>query len=155
MQQISHENPLDREFQCDNGGEYVSNAIKDYFEERGIHSRTTVVRNPESNGISERLNRTIVEISESMGIQAQLPAEFWLLFVFHAMCILNRRTHAALCGKTLFEAWCGTKPSVSHLRVAGCDAWVLTPPATRRAQDHDARRGVFVGYAPSQKAYQV
>jgi len=142
-------------FQSDNGGEYVSAATKDYFAERGINHRTTVAYNPQSNGVAERINRTIMEIAESLRIQADLPAQFWSLFVFHAIYLLNRRPHAALSGRTPFEAWWGRKPSLAHLRVAGCDAWALTPVVKRHSQDHHARRGIFVGYAPTQKAYRL
>ena len=142
-------------FQSDNGGEYVSAAAKDYFAERGIHHRTTVAYNPQSNGVAERINRTIMEIAESLRIQADLPPQFWSLFVFHAIYLLNRRPHAALSGKTPFEAWWSRKPNLSHLRVPGCDAWALTPVVKRHSQDHHARRGIFVGYAPTQKAYRL
>lgn len=142
-------------FQSDNGGEYMSNDVKAYFEMQGIQHRTTVPYNPQSNGIAERLNRTIMETAESMRIQANLPRQFWSFFVFHAVYLLNRRPHAALTGKTPFEAFWGRKPRLSHLRIAGCDAWVLNPVVKRKAQDQHARRGIFVGYSPTQKAYRV
>jgi Reverse transcriptase (RNA-dependent DNA polymerase)/gag-polypeptide of LTR copia-type/Integrase core domain/GAG-pre-integrase domain len=142
-------------FQTDNGGEYTSKECKEYFERQGIQHRTTVAYNPESNGIAERINRSIMEIAESSRIGANLPEEFWSVFVLHAVYLLNRRPHSSLFGKTPFEAWWGRKPDLSHLRVPGCDAYVLTPPAKRRVQDFHAVRGIFVGYAPAQKAYRV
>jgi hypothetical protein len=96
-----------------------------------------------------------MEVAESIRIQPKIPKEFWLLFVFHAVYLLNQRPHAALSGKTPFEAWWGRKPSLRHLRVGGCDAWVLNPLVKRKAQDHHARRGIFVGYAPTQNGYRV
>ena len=142
-------------FQSDNGGEYLSNEGRRYFAERGIEHRTTVAYCPQSNGIAERLNRTIMEIAEPMRTHANLPRQYWSVFVFHAVYLLNRRPHSALSGKTPFEAWWGRKPNLTHLRVAGCDAWALNPPAKRSTQDTRARRGIFVGYAPTQKAYRL
>lgn len=56
-------------FQSDNGGEYMSKAVQDYFEAKGINHRRTVPYNPESNGIAERINRTIMETSEALRTQ--------------------------------------------------------------------------------------
>ena len=142
-------------FQSDDGGAYVSTDVKNYFEQRDIQHRTTVSYDPQSNGIAERFNRTITDVAESMRIRANLPEQFWSLFISHAVYLLNRRAHSALSGETPFEAWWGRKPDVRHLRVAGCGAWVLRPVAKRRAQDRHARRGIFTGDAPTQKAYRV
>jgi transposase InsO family protein len=142
-------------FQSDNGGEYMSKAVQDYFETKGISHRRTVPYNPESNGIAERTNRTIMETCEALRTQAKLPEGFWSFFVFLAVYLMNRRPHSALGGRTPFEAWWGRKPGLSHLRVPGCDAWSLNPPARRSSQDPRARRGIFVGYAPKQKAYRL
>lgn len=139
----------------DNGGEYMSNADKAYFRQRGILHRTTVAGNPQSNGVAERINRTIFEIAEAMRIMSNLPRSFWSLFVFHAVYLYNRRPHSALNGITPYQAWWGHPPTLRHLRVPGCDAWALTPVSQRRAQDHHARRGIFVGYAPTQKGYRL
>ena len=45
----------------DNGGEYCSKEFKEYMREKGILHQTTTPMNPEQNGVSERMNRTIVE----------------------------------------------------------------------------------------------
>lgn len=85
----------------------MSNEVKSYFQQRGIAHRTTVAYNPESNGVAERLNRTIMETSEAMRFHAHLPPEFLSLLVFHAVYLLNRRPHSSLKGKTPFEVWWG------------------------------------------------
>jgi hypothetical protein len=51
-------------FQSDNGGEYMSNEFRQYLSDQGIHHRTIVAGNPESNGLPERLNRSILEIAQ-------------------------------------------------------------------------------------------
>ena len=45
----------------DNGGEYVSKVFDDYLKERGTLDERTVPFTPEQNGISERMNRTLME----------------------------------------------------------------------------------------------
>lgn len=36
---------------CDNGGEYISNAFRLFFNQKGIRLKYTVIYNPEQNGL--------------------------------------------------------------------------------------------------------
>jgi hypothetical protein len=56
---------------------------------------------------------------------------------------------------TPFEAWYGRKPTLSHYRVIGCDAWYHVPKKHRRKLQFKGRPAIFVGYATSQKAYKL
>src|SRR6185503_2152302 len=144
------------QLQTDNAGEYLSNACQAYYREKGIHHRTIIAYDSESNGLPERLNRAIMEIAEPMRVRANLSQEYWPFFVMAAVYLLNRRPHSSLPNRmTPFEAKYHKKPDLAHLRVLGCDAWVLTPTATRQNLDPHAKRAIFVGYATSQKAYQL
>ncbi|KAI0998542.1 hypothetical protein K3495_g9654 [Podosphaera aphanis] len=51
----------------DNGGEYVNKELKNYLTQKGIRHDLTPPYSPESNGVAERLNRSIGE-----GIRAML-----------------------------------------------------------------------------------
>ena len=44
-----------------------------YLKEKGIVHETTVPYNPAQNGVSERMNRTIVETALSMLSQSNMP----------------------------------------------------------------------------------
>jgi hypothetical protein len=55
---------------------YVMNS-KSYLEKHGIKHEMTVVYTPEQNGVSERRNRTLVEMPRCMMIQSQLSSLFW------------------------------------------------------------------------------
>ena len=46
---------------CDNGGEYLSNEMKNYLSEKGISYHLTVPDTPQQNGEAERMIRTITE----------------------------------------------------------------------------------------------
>ena len=45
----------------DNGGEYTSNEFEGYLKKEGIKYEYTISKKPEQNGVSERMNRTLVE----------------------------------------------------------------------------------------------
>ena len=48
-------------FHTDNGGEYTSTEFSDYLKAQGIRHELIVMKNPEQNGVAQRLNRTLVE----------------------------------------------------------------------------------------------
>ncbi|KAH9288595.1 hypothetical protein KI387_032712, partial [Taxus chinensis] len=45
----------------DNGGEYYSNEFFDYYSKNGIRRKKTVPGTPQQNGVSKRMNITIME----------------------------------------------------------------------------------------------
>ena len=66
-----------RKIRSDNGGEYVSKEFEEYLKREGEKHELTVLKNPEQNGVSERMNRTLVESVRSMLADSKLPKKFW------------------------------------------------------------------------------
>jgi hypothetical protein len=64
MEHQHHKAP--KVFRTDNGGEYVTKDLKGFFESKGIIHEFTPPYSPESNGVAERLNRTIGEALRAM-----------------------------------------------------------------------------------------
>lgn len=60
----------------DNGGEFVLEEFNRFFDEHGIHRELTTPYTPEQNDVSERKNRTVVEMALSMLKEKGLPDEF-------------------------------------------------------------------------------
>lgn len=82
---------------------------------------------PELNGIAERVNRTMVEGALAMLIQANLPSCLWPFAVKHVIYVRNRVPHSAT-GNTPYSIFVGKDPSLKHVRVFGCKAYVLKLP---------------------------
>ena len=139
----------------DNGGEYLSNAFKLFCSEKGIVQELTNPYTPEQNGVSERLNRTIVEAVRSMLIHSNLPLSFWAEAVRSAVYVLNRTPTSALCNVTPYECWFGYKPDLSNLKVFGCICYYHIPDKQRKKLDPKARKAVFVGYPDNVKGYKI
>ena len=122
----------------DNGGEYTSRQFEQYLKSEGIRHEKTVPKTPEQNGVSERLNRTLVEAARSMLLDANLAKAYWAEAVNTAAYLKNRSPTKALQGKTPFEAWYGKKPNVEHLKVFGCKAYAHIPKDERHKFDSKA-----------------
>jgi transposase InsO family protein len=140
----------------DNGGEYLSREFKDYLAEQGIVHQLSAPYTPQQNGVAERTNRTVIEMARSLLHHARLPPEFWAEAVATAVYVKNRCPHKATEGnKTPEEAYSGSKPDLAHLRVFGCDAYVLTQDGDRRKMDPKSRRCVFIGYTAVPGTYRL
>jgi len=142
---------------CDNGGEYVSNALSALHDENGTTHQTTVPDTPQQNEVAERLNRVLVEMIRTMMRNKDVDQDLWADAIKTAVYIKNRVTTRALpVGKTPFELWTGNKPNVSHMRVFGSTCWVVLHKSHIDGKFGDkAAKGVFLGYPDGSKAYKV
>jgi hypothetical protein len=61
----------------DNGGEYRSSELNAYVQSKGIWFQPTVPYPPESNGVAERMNRTLMAKMRAILTDAKLPAYLW------------------------------------------------------------------------------
>ena len=111
----------------DNGGKYTSKRFEQYLKSEGIRHEKTVPKTPEQNGVSKRLNRTLVEAARSMLLDASLSKVYWAEAINTATYLKNCSPTKFLQGKTPFEAWYGKKPNVQHLKVFGCTAYAHIP----------------------------
>lgn len=131
----------------DNGGEYRNEQFEKFCEQKGIQMECTVPYSPEQNGVSERMNRTLVEKARAMLIGSGVAKTFWCEAVETAAYLVNRSPASALKeGKTPFELWEGRKPNISGMRVWGSPAYCHVPKETRKKLDSKAWKGIFLGY---------
>ena len=139
----------------DNGKEYTSEQFNLLCEEAGIEHQLTVPYTPQQNGVSERKNRTIMEMVRCMLHEKGLPKKFWAEAANTAVFLLNRLPTKAVKGKTPFEAWYGYKPSLQNLKVFGCICFSHVPQVKRDKLDRRANLGIFIGYSSISKAYRI
>jgi len=97
----------------DNGGEFTSKVFQAHLKACGIRHELTIPKTPEQNGKAERLNRTLVETTRAMLLDAKLPHTFWAEAVSTAAYLRNRSPTTALEGTTPHQAWYGQKPRVT------------------------------------------
>ena len=57
---------------ADRGGEYLSEEFSCYLKKYGIRAELTAAHSPQQNGVSERMNQTLVEAARSMLTHAGL-----------------------------------------------------------------------------------
>lgn len=84
-----------------------------------------------------------------------LPNIFWAEAVVTSIHILNRCPTRSVQNITTYEAWCGRKPNISHLRVFGCFAYAHVPTKTRRKLDDKSVKCICMGYCEETKDYRL
>ena len=140
-----------RAVRVDQGGELWRSAdFKAVVAQAGYSLEPTGADSPHQNGKAERLNGTFGAMVRSLLYSSGLPPKYWSAALVHAVHLKNRLWHSAL-NHTPYEAWTGTKPDLSHLRIFGS---LLTSriPGDRPAKlDKHSYDGIFLGYEGSTK----
>ncbi|KAK8652200.1 hypothetical protein V6N13_061222 [Hibiscus sabdariffa] len=115
--QNQHENSI-KALRSDRGGEYLSQDFDEILKECGIVSQLTPPGTPQWNGVSERRNRSLLDMVRSMMSHTDLPTSFWGYALETTAFTLNRVPSKSV-QKTPHEMWTGRRPNMSFLRVWG------------------------------------
>ena len=107
----------------DRGGEYLSYKFGLHLKQCGIVSQLTPPRTPQRNGVSERRNRTLLDMVRSMMSLTDLRLLFWGYALEIAAFTFNRAPSKSV-ETTPYELCFGKKPKLSFLKVWDCDAYV-------------------------------
>jgi hypothetical protein len=143
----------------ENGGEYISNELKDFlFISRVIHELTPPY-SPESNGIAQRFNQTVNTIIRSLTIPAPNLPCMWAEAINMAADLKNRLPHKYLLSSTtLFEHFHVKRPTTLHLKPFGSKCEVHIREEVRSSGSKylpTAHEAIIVGYTSSSKVCRV
>ena len=128
-----------QKIRSDNGRDYTSCQFGEFCKDRWISHQFSNPYSPEQNGVSERLNRTLIKAAISMLYHSNVPLKFWEEAVNTAVYLRDRPPATILTDKTQYECWFKKKPVVSNLRVFGCICFVHTPDSLRKKLDPKVR----------------
>ena len=138
-----------------NGGEYMSSDFSSYLDEQGIRHERTVPHTPQQNGVSERMNRTLVECARAMLHFANAPLRFWSEAVLHAMYLRNRSYSASTPNGTPYERLYKARPDLSTIRIFGCEAFTHVEQTERSKFASKSLRTMYIGHEPDVKGYRL
>lgn len=138
----------------DRGGEFNSNQLQEFCKQSGIRRQLTAPYSPQQNGVAERRNRTILEMTRSLLKAMTVPDQFWGEAVRHSVYLLNRIGTKALKDATPYEAWKGSKPSIAHLKVFGCVGFVKKLRGLTKLSDRSETM-VYLGVEEGTKGYRL
>ncbi|GKB68248.1 retrovirus-related pol polyprotein from transposon TNT 1-94 [Tanacetum coccineum] len=140
----------------DHGREFDNEVqFGEFCNANGITHNFSAPRTPQSNGMVERKNRTLQEMSRTMLNEQSLPQKFWCNAVDTSTYILNRILIRAILGKTPYEILRGRKPTLDYFRVFGSKCFILNTKDYLTKFDPKSYECVFLGYSQNSKAYII
>ncbi|CAL8086915.1 unnamed protein product [Prunus armeniaca] len=144
-----------KSLRTDHGGEFNSNDFAKFCEENGIQRQLTASYTPQQNGVSERKNRTILNMVRSMMARIALPKNFWPEATNWSVHLLNRSPTFAVKDMTPEEARSTHKPSVGYFKVFRCIGYAHIPDETRTKLDDKSMKCIFLGVSEESKAFRL
>ena len=114
-----------------------------HLKQCGIVSQLTPPGTPQRNGVSERCNRTLLDMVRCMMSLTDLPLPFWGYALETVAFTLNRAPSKSV-ETTPYELWFGKKPKLSFLKVWDCDACVKKFHPDKLKPN--SKKSYFIGY---------
>lgn len=139
----------------DGGKEYDNIATKNFCAEHGIKYEKTAPYSPQQNGVSERMNRTIVEKVRCMLYDAEMSKGFWAEALFAAINIINVLPNSAIENRIPNEVWYGKKCDISDFKIFGSKVMAMIPQHKRRKLDKKSIECIYLRKADDANAYRL
>ncbi|CAL1377952.1 unnamed protein product [Linum trigynum] len=144
-----------RKIQADNGPEFSSQLLTDYFEEHGIILQTSCTDTPQQNGVVERKHRHLLDTARALRFHANLPLKFWGECVLTAAYLINRMPLVPIGNRSPFQILFDRLPKYDHLRSYGCLVYARDTHQHLHKFAARGRAGIFLGYPSAQRGYRV
>ncbi|GJR64379.1 putative RNA-directed DNA polymerase [Tanacetum coccineum] len=144
-----------KRIRCDNGGEFTSNNMLNFYNEKGILLETTCPHTPQQNRVVERKHKHLLETARALMFDVNLPKQFWGECILTATYVINRLPSKVIKNKTPFELLMNQKPDYEFLRVFGCLAYFTNTNTKGDKFEERGKPGVFLGYLTGTKGYKI
>jgi hypothetical protein len=141
----------------DNAKEFI--ALKPWAESKGIEIEFIEAETPPQNGVAERYNRVVLEITRALLVDSGINKKYWKYAVVTANYLRNRTILVSNSmdeeggDQTPYELWHGHQPDLSHLRAWGCRVLYHHKPDSKL--ESRVMEGTFLMYGKSDKQYLV
>lgn len=142
-----------RVIRSDGGGEFDNGVLRQFYKVEGTTPQFTTPYSPKQNGVAERKNRSLTEMTTCILIDAGLPKCYWGEAMLTATYLQNRLPSRSL-QKIPYELWWERKPELGHIRVFGSEAFVHIPDVKRSKLEGKARKMKMIGYSMNHKGYR-
>jgi hypothetical protein len=144
-----------KKMRSDNGSEFKNTRIDELCDEYGIRHQFSAKYTPQSNGLVERKNRTLIDMARSMLSEYNISHYFWAEAI-NTACFYNNRLYChQFLEKTPYEILNGRTPNIAYFWVFGCKCYILKKKTRLSKFEKKCDEGFLLGYSTTSKAYKV
>ena len=130
----------------DQGGEIgKSNKFRSLIKQFDYIYEPTGSQSSSQNGVAEKPNQDIKNMTKSLLHAAGLGPEYWSYAMNHAVYLYNRLYHSTM-RMTPFQKLRHSPPSLKHLRVFGSKVYYKHTRKNLKNLDLSTDHGIFLGY---------
>jgi hypothetical protein len=125
--------------------------MQNFLQDNDIVHQTTCVCTPEQNGIAERKNRHILEVTMCLLFAMNVLKYLWGEAAQTATYLINRMSLRAVDFSTLIEMLTGTTSFKVPPKKFGCVCFVHNTSLSTSKLDAKSYKCVIVGYSSEKK----
>jgi transposase InsO family protein len=139
----------------DNGSEFKNTKINELCDEYGIRHQFSTKYTPQSNGLVERKNRTLIDMARSILSKYNVSHSFWAKAI-NTSCFYRKHLYChQFLEKTPYEILNGRKPNIAYFMVFGCKCYILKKCTRLSKFEKKYDEDFVLGYSTTSKAYRV
>lgn len=109
----------------------MSTAFYQFFNEKGILSQCSCLHTPQQNGVAERKNRHLLEVTRTLFVESSVPPQFWVEASSTAVILLTKLPSQDLHLESPYFHLYQHHPQYGHLHTFGCVCFVHLLPHER------------------------
>jgi hypothetical protein len=126
-----------------------------FLEEEGIKHEFSSPYTPQQNGVVERKNRTLLDMTRTILDEYKTPDRFWAEAINIACYSINWLYLHWILKKTSYKLLTGKKPNVSYFRVFGSKCFIFIKRGRNSKFAPKAVECFLLGYDSNTRAYRV
>ena len=131
----------------------MSSDFQQFLQNKCIISQRTCPRTPRQNGVTDRKNRHLFDVTRSLLLESSVPTRFWVESLATAAHLIDCMPSTSIKNQSPYYRLYKTFPSYYDLRVFGSVCFVHLPPSERTKLTTQSAKCAFLGYTPFQKGF--
>jgi transposase InsO family protein len=144
-----------KKIRSDNGTEFKNTQVEDFLDEECIKHEFSAHYTPQQNGVLERKNRTLIEMTRTMLDEYKTSDRFWAEAI-NTMChAINHLYLYKLLNKTSYELLTDNKHNVSYFCVFRSKCYIIQKRSKYSKFAPKTYIGFLIGYNSNSRAYRV
>jgi hypothetical protein len=144
-----------KKVRSDNRSEFKNIKVNNFCDKFRIRHQFLAKYTPQSNGLVERKNKTLIDMARSMLSEYNVSYLFWIETINTAYYYSNRLYYHPLKEKTPYELLNDRKPNIAYFWLFYCKCYILKKDTRLSKFEKKYDEGFLLGYSTTSKSYRI